>query len=50
VKALRRATRAKIEFSDVHIRSDGLPLPAPTAVQVGGATIFTFEVESYEEF
>lgn len=29
---------------------DSFPIPNPTAVTVGGATLFTFEVERFEEF
>jgi monovalent cation:H+ antiporter, CPA1 family len=44
VKAIQRAARYKVEFP-----SQALPA-VPTPVQAGGATIFTFEVDSYEEF
>ena len=48
VKALKRATRGKVEFTEGSL---GAGVPAmPIPVQVGGATIFTFEVDSYEEF
>jgi uncharacterized protein YaaQ len=50
VKALRRAARGKVQFSDAALRQAGAPLPAPVPVQVHGATVFTFDVDSCEEF
>ncbi len=50
VKALKRAARGKVEFTETALRKANVPLPSPVPVQVGGATIFTFEVDSYEEF
>ena len=50
VKALKRAARGKVAFDDTELRQTGAPLPAPVPVQVGGATIFTFDVDSCEEF
>ncbi len=50
VKALQRATSGQVEFSDASSIGGDLPLPAPVPVRVGGATIFTFELDSYEEF
>jgi CPA1 family monovalent cation:H+ antiporter len=46
VKAIRRASRGQVEFTAAPIPG----MPAPDSVQVAGATIFTFEVDSYEEF
>ncbi len=50
VKALRRAARGKVEFDDAALRQAGVELPQPVPVQVAGATIFTFDVDSFEEF
>lgn len=50
VRALKRACRAEVEFVEAPIPKTALPVPAPVSVEVGGATIFTFEVDSYEEF
>ncbi len=47
VKALKRAAHGKVEFTAA---VGDAKLPSPTPVQVAGATIFTFEVDSYEEF
>jgi uncharacterized protein YaaQ len=50
VAALQRATHGEVEFKEQTAGLRGLPLPAPKAVHVGGATIFTFDVDAYEEF
>jgi uncharacterized protein YaaQ len=50
VKALERASRSQVKYVPAPLTDAMLPLPAPAAVSVGGATIFTFEVDSYEEF
>ncbi len=46
-KALKRAARGKVEF--IGAMGDA-KLPNADAVQVDGATIFTFDVDSCEEF
>jgi uncharacterized protein YaaQ len=48
VKVLRSSCRKRVEFVSSIWRD--LPMLSPTRVTVGGATIFVFEVESYEEF
>jgi monovalent cation:H+ antiporter, CPA1 family len=50
VKALKRATRGKVQFQSAAFEQAGMPQPTPVPVEVGGATIFTFELDSYEEF
>jgi uncharacterized protein YaaQ len=50
VAALRRATRGEVDIGENAARAGGIPLPATAAVHVGGATIFTYDVDSYEEF
>jgi CPA1 family monovalent cation:H+ antiporter len=47
VKAIQRAARGKVQFTAT---VGDAQLPALSPVQVAGATIFTFEVDSYEEF
>lgn len=48
--ALKENCRQRIEYIAVPLESAPLPMPAPTPVTVGGATVFTLEVEHYEEF
>jgi uncharacterized protein YaaQ len=50
VKLIQRAARYKVDFSNEALRKTKAPLPQATPVQAGGATIFTFDVDSYEEF
>lgn len=47
--ALQKNCRQRIEYIAVPLESAPLPLPAPTPVTIGGATIFTLDVEQYEE-
>jgi uncharacterized protein YaaQ len=49
VEALNRSCRQRIEFIAVPLESAPLPLPTPTPITVGGATIFSLDVEHYEE-
>mgnify|MGYP001007038670 CR=1 FL=1 len=41
--------RQRVEYIAVPLESAPLPLPSPTPITVGGATIFTLEVEHFEE-
>jgi len=47
---INRNCRQRVEYIAVPLESAPLPMPAPTPITVGGATIFTVEVEHYEEF
>ena len=49
LEALNRSCRQRIEFIAVPLESAPLPLPTPTPITVGGATVFSLEVEHYEE-
>lgn len=46
---LRETCRQRVEFIAVPLESAPLPMPAPTPITIGGATIFCLEVEHYEE-
>jgi CPA1 family monovalent cation:H+ antiporter len=48
VKALKNSCQRRLEFVSSPLR--GMTFPTPTQVTVGGATVFLFEVESYDEF
>jgi len=51
VKALKSSCKRRVEFvSSPLLRGSAFPMPTPTQVTVGGATVFMFEVESYDEF
>jgi CPA1 family monovalent cation:H+ antiporter len=50
VKALKSSCQQRVEFVSSPLRGTSFPMPAPAQVTVGGATVFMFEVESYDEF
>ncbi len=50
LKALQKNCRTRVEYVTIPLEGTPLPIPAPTPITVGGATIFTLEVERYEEF
>jgi len=50
IEQLNKNCRQRVEFIAVPLESAPLPLPAPTPITIGGATIFSLEVEHYEEF
>jgi uncharacterized protein YaaQ len=50
IESLNKNCRQRVEFIAVPLESAPLPLPAPTPITIGGATIFSLEVEHYEEF
>ena len=48
VNALRRACRGRVDFAPANLLTD-LPI-IPKEVTMSKATIFTFDVDAYEEF
>jgi uncharacterized protein YaaQ len=50
METLHKNCRQRVEYIAVPLESAPLPLPAPTPVTIGGATIFTLEVDHFEEF
>jgi uncharacterized protein YaaQ len=50
VKLLTKSCRTRVEYVTIPLEGTPLPLPAPTPITVGGATIFTVEVERFEVF
>jgi uncharacterized protein YaaQ len=48
--SLRENCRQRVEYIAVPLESAPLPLPAPTPITIGGATIFSIDVEHFEEF
>jgi len=49
VNILRQNCRTRVEYVTIPLEGSPLPLPAPTPITVGGATIFVLELERYEE-
>jgi uncharacterized protein YaaQ len=50
LEALRQTCRTRVEYVTIPLEGSTLHLPAPTPITVGGATLFAFDVERYEEF
>jgi uncharacterized protein YaaQ len=46
---LKKNCRQRVEYIAVPLESAPLPLPAPTPITIGGATVFALEVEHFEE-
>jgi len=49
IDILRQNCRTRVEYVTIPLEGSPLPLPAPTPITVGGATIFVVDVERYEE-
>ena len=50
VKALSNSSTQRVEYLSTPLEAGPMPFPNPIPVNVGGATIFVFEVERFEEF
>lgn len=50
IEILDKTCRQRVAFIAVPMENSPLPMPAPTPVTIGGANVFTLEVEHYEEF
>jgi uncharacterized protein YaaQ len=50
VQALHNSCRKRVEYVATPLEGSPLPFPSPTPITVGGATIFVFEIDRYEEF
>lgn len=50
IEILDRTCRQRVAFIAVPMENSPLPMPAPTPVTIGGASIFSLEVDHYEEF
>ncbi|MHC1785163.1 MAG: cyclic-di-AMP receptor [Anaerolineaceae bacterium] len=48
--ALQENCRQRVEYIAVPLESAPLPLPTPTPITVGGATIFSLDIDHFEEF
>lgn len=50
ISTLHETCHKRIEYLAVPLEGSPLPLPSPIPITVGGATIFTFPVDRFEEF
>jgi uncharacterized protein YaaQ len=50
LEILDKNCRKRVAFIAVPMENSPLPMPAPTPVTIGGASIFSLEVDHYEEF
>jgi len=50
IKILNETCRQRVAFIVVPMENAPLPMPAPTPITIGGANIFSLEVDHYEEF
>jgi monovalent cation:H+ antiporter, CPA1 family len=50
IETLQKSCRKRVEYLASPIEGTPVPLATPIPVTVGGATIFAFDVERYEEF
>ena len=49
LKALHKSCRTRIEYVTMPLEGTPMALPSATPISVGGATVFMFDVERYEE-
>jgi len=49
INILEQNCRTRVEYVTIPLEGSPLPLPAPTPITVGGATIFVLDLERYEE-
>lgn len=49
VQALYQSCRTRVEYVTLPLEGSPMPLTTPTPITVGGATLFAFDIERYEE-
>jgi len=50
IEILNQNCRKRVAFIAVPMENSPLPMPAPTPITIGGASIFSVDVDQYEEF
>jgi uncharacterized protein YaaQ len=48
MNSLQKNCRQRVEYISIPLESAPLPLPAPTPVTVGGAAVFSIDIEHFE--
>jgi len=49
LQSLKETCRQRIEYISVPLESAPLPMPSPTPITVGGATVFSLDIDYFEE-
>ena len=49
IELLRKICRERVEYIAVPLESAPLPMPNPTPITIGGATVFGINIEHFEE-
>lgn len=50
IDILDKTCRQRVAFIALPMENSPLPMPAPTPVTIGGASVFSLEVDHFEEF
>lgn len=50
LEILDQTCRQRVAFIAVPMENSPLPMPAPTPVTIGGASVFSLKIEHFEEF
>ena len=50
IKSIQNSCKQRVEYLAIPLEGSPLPMPTPIPVTVGGATIFTLPVDTFEEF
>ena len=50
VSALKRTCHQRVEYLAMPLEGSIFPMPSAVPINVGGATVFTFPVDRFEEF
>ena len=50
IEILHQNCRKRVAFIAVPLENSPLPLPAPTPITIGGASIFSLDIDQFEEY
>lgn len=50
IEIINQTCRQRVAFIAVPMENAPLPMPAPTPITVGGASVFSLQVDHFEEF
>jgi uncharacterized protein YaaQ len=49
LQMIRQSCRSRVEYITLPVEGSPIPMPSPTPITVGGATLFSFDVERFEQ-